>query len=137
MQAAFRPLTTYERTLLERLLEPDFPGRDALRGQLDVVTAKPVLEDGTLALQCGPCLPAAVKRRIPTEGACADADGGLITVLLHVVDGRMHELEIFKTGPSAGSKIINPPEPANLELFTPYGEAGVRWGAEEAERGGG
>ena len=47
---AFRPLTTYERELLEKLLEPEFPGRDELRQQLNSVTAKQLHEDGTLDL---------------------------------------------------------------------------------------
>ena len=34
MDSSFRPLTGYERGLLERLLEPQFPGRDELRRQM-------------------------------------------------------------------------------------------------------
>jgi hypothetical protein len=35
MDLTFRPLKTHERELLEKLLEPEFPGRDELRRQLD------------------------------------------------------------------------------------------------------
>ena len=38
MDSSFRPLTTYEREVLEKLLEPEFPGRDELRQQLNSVT---------------------------------------------------------------------------------------------------
>jgi hypothetical protein len=131
MDATFRPLATHERELLERLLEPEFPGRDELRGQLDFVAAKEILEDGTLALECGPCQRAPVKRRVPTEGECTGVDGGRIFVLLHAVDGVMKELEIFKVGPAEDSKILHPPAARDLALFTPYGEAGVKWGLEE------
>ena len=131
MDSTFRPLKTEERDILERLLQPEFPGRDELRRQLDVVTAKQVSEDGTLVLQCGPCSPAPVRCRVPTEGECVDADGGIIQVLLHVVNGVMKELEIFKVGPTKGSKIVSLPAPRDLVLFTPYGEAGVKWGAGE------
>jgi hypothetical protein len=131
MDSTFRPLKTHERELMEKLLEPHFPGRDELRRQLDFVTAEQIFEDGTLALQCGPCLPAPVKCRVPTEGECAD--GGVIQVLLHVVDGVMNELEILKVGPTKDSKIINPPAPSDLVLFTPYGEAGVKWGEQESQ----
>ena len=113
MDVSYRPLKTHERELIERLLEPDFPGRDELRRQPDAITAKQILEDGTLALQCGPCKRAPVKRRVATEGECRDADGGLIQVLLHVVDGVLNELEILKVGPTEGAKIINPPAPGS------------------------
>ncbi len=136
MDRTFRPLETHERELLERLLEPAVPGRDELRRQLDFVSACQILEDGTLALQCGTCQPAPVKRRVPTEGEYRDADGGIVQVLLHVVNGVMKELEIFKVGPTKDAKIINPPAARDLVLFTPYGEAGVKWGGEERGKEG-
>ncbi|MGA2594648.1 MAG: hypothetical protein ABSH32_32520 [Bryobacteraceae bacterium] len=94
MDATFRPLT-YERELLEKLLEPEFPSRDEPRRQLDFVAAKQILEDGTLALECGPCQRAPVNR------------------------------------PSKESKILNLPAARDLALFTPYGEADVKWSMEE------
>jgi hypothetical protein len=128
MDLSYRPLKTNERELLEKLLEPDFPGRDELLGQISSVTAKEIDEDGGLALQCAPSRPAPVKCRVPTEGECVDADGVAIHVLLHVVDGTMSELEIFKDD---SSRVQNPPVARDLVLFTPYGEAGVKWGARE------
>ncbi len=116
MNSSVRPLKIRERELLEKLLEPEFPGRDELRRQLDSVTAKEILEDGTLALQCRPCLPAPVKRSMPTEGECPDADGVTIHVLLHVKDGFMSELEILKFG---SSKILNPPTARGLVVWPP------------------
>src|SRR5438874_8795200 len=80
LDASFRPLKTHERELLEKLLEPEFPGREELRQQLNSVTAKQVFENGTLALQCGLTHPAPVKSRVPVEGECRDADGGPISV---------------------------------------------------------
>ena len=130
MESSFRPLTTHERELVEKLLGPDFPGRDELRRQLETVTAKQIFEDGTLMLQCGPCEPAPVRCRVPTEGECPDSDGMAIHVLLHVKGGVMHELEVFKDG---GSSIQNPPAAGDLVLFTPYGDAGVKWGTAEPE----
>jgi len=122
MDSTFRPLKTHERELLKKLLEPEFPGRDELRNQLNSVTAKQVFEDGTLDLQCDPSPPAPVKSRVPTEGTCVDSDGVEIHVLLHVKDGAMSELEIFKDD---GSLVLNPPVARDLVLFTVYGEAGV------------
>src|SRR6266849_10395523 len=105
MDSAFRPLDARERELLEKLLEPEFQGRDELRSQLISVTAKQIEEDGTLRLQCGPSPPAPVKYSAPMEATCTDADGMTIAVLLHVdKDGFMHMLEIIKYD---GSPIIN------------------------------
>lgn len=128
--SSFRPLRAHERALLERLLEPQFPGRDELRLQLEVVTARQIFDDGTLELRCGPCAPAPVRWRVPTEGECRDLDGGIVQVLLHVVGGFMRELEILKMGPTVDARLIQPPAPADLELFTPSGEYGVKWAGE-------
>jgi len=113
----FRHLEVSERELLVGLLAQDFPGRDALRRQLDSVLAKKIDDDGSLALQTGPADPAPVKCRVPTEGQCADVDGTVIHVLLHVVNGLMNELEIFKED---SSRVIQPPVARNLVLFVPY-----------------
>ena len=118
MDSSFRPLTAYERELLEKLLEPEFPGRDELRKQLNSVTAKQLHEDGTLDLQCGSGPPARTKYLMPMEGYCEDADGMTISVLLHVdKDGFMNMLEIIKYD---NSPIINPPAARDLVLLDPY-----------------
>jgi hypothetical protein len=114
MDSVFRPLTSRELALIERLLEPDFPGRDELRQQLKAVTGRQILDDGTLELSCegGPRAP--VYRRVPTEGDYLDADGQQVSVLLHVRDGLMCELEVLKVYPT---EIQNPPDARNLEVF--------------------
>ncbi len=98
MEQAFRPLDSRERDLIQKLLEPDFPGRDELRAQLPGLTARQILDDGTIELRCDTDVRASVRQRVPTEGSCKDTDGGTIDVLLHVVDGLMYELEILKHG---------------------------------------
>ncbi len=122
MDSSFRPLTSHERALLEKLLEPNFPGREELRRQMSSVVVGQVLEDGTLALSCDPEPRAPVKCSIPAEGWCPDTDGVMIHVLLYTVDGLMRLLEVYKAD---GSEIQKPPTPRDLVLFTPYGEAGV------------
>jgi len=117
MDSDFRPLKTPERELLEKLLDPEFPGRDQLREQLLSVAAQQVHEDGTLALRVLSGQPAAVKHRVPTEGSCPDADGVMIHVLLHVVSGMMDELEIFKED---GTDIVRPPLAGALVLAPPW-----------------
>lgn len=117
MDSEFRPLDARERELLEKLLEPEFQGRDEMRSQLISVTGKQIEEDGTLLLQCGQSLPAPVKYAVPMEATCTDADGGSIAILLHVDrDGFMHMLEIIKYD---GSPIINPPTASVLALIDP------------------
>jgi uncharacterized protein DUF6984 len=123
MESSFRPLTTYERELLEKLLEPEFPGRDELRQQLNSVTAKQTMEDGTLSLQCDSTHPAPVKCRVPVEAECPDADGGPISFFLHVVDGFLNELDIVKYD---GSKILRPPPPRDLVLIVWRFEPGAK-----------
>ena len=46
METGFRPLDMNEMALLEKLLDHDFPGRDALRLQLSSVTGRQIDENG-------------------------------------------------------------------------------------------
>jgi hypothetical protein len=133
MDSSFRPLTDYELALLNKLLEPDFPGRDELRTQMGSLKARERFEDGTLQLQCGPEPRVPVRARVPSEGECVDVDGVMIHVLLHVENGVMNELEVFKDD---GSTICRRPSPDALALFTPCGEAGVKWDDGDSEAGG-
>ena len=122
MSESDRPLSDAECALVLKLLSISFPGRDQLREQLNVVRALPATVEGVLPLQVNSTLRANVMSRIPTEGRCLDEDGVMIHVLLHVTDGKMNEIETYKDD---GSAIRRPPSPEALELFTPYGEAGV------------
>jgi uncharacterized protein DUF6984 len=117
MDSDFRPLKAAERALLDKLLDCEFPGRDELRRQLDSVAAQQLYNDGTLALRVTSGQPTAVKGRVPTEGGCPDLDGVIIHVLLHVVNGMMDELEIFKED---GSDVARPPTAAALVLVPPW-----------------
>lgn len=114
MRPSFRPLAPYELELIEKLLEPEFPGRDELQHQVPSVTARQIHDDGTLELHCegGPQAP--VSCRVPTEGEYLDVDGHPVNVLLHVKDGLMCELEILKNYPT---EIRNPPRAQNLDVF--------------------
>jgi hypothetical protein len=117
MDSTFRPLKPEERALIDRLLEPRFQGRDELRLQLLSVSAKLIIADGTLSLECGSGRPASTKYRVAMEAICTDADGVDICVMLHVnKEGFMHMLEIIKYD---GSPIINPPTASSLVLIDP------------------
>jgi hypothetical protein len=52
--------------------------------------------NGSLRLFASAGHSATVERRIPVEGECEDLDGTTVHVLLHVVEGRMDELEIYR-----------------------------------------
>ena len=56
MNTTFRPLKSTERELLERLLEPKFPGRDEFYAQLDGLVAKDLDDEGCLNSNAGPGL---------------------------------------------------------------------------------
>lgn len=113
MDSEFRSLDERERELLEKLLEAVSTGREELSAQLNSVTAKQTIDDGTLELQCesGPPAP---RYSLVAEGRCIDADGGKISVMLHVDRrGFMCLLEILKLDTTP---IINPPCAREMEL---------------------
>lgn len=116
----FREPTEPERKLLERLLEADFPGRDALVPLLRCVLVRTIDEDGGLELLSQAEGRAPVLKRVPVEAEARDEDGGMVHMLLHVVEGRPIELEFFREdaekvkrmpAPSAFDLIVLPPMP--------------------------
>ena len=106
-----RPLTDYESRLLGRLLQPAFPGRDAIAEQIANSQVAQIDPNGSLTFSVKSNTKAGVKRRVPVEGEFEDADGVVIHVLLHVVDGIVNELEIYRED---SSPIVSLPDPASL-----------------------
>jgi hypothetical protein len=65
--------------------------------QVARVKARPIDGNGSLALvPADGAIPAAVARRIPVEAELDDHDGVTVHVLLHVLDGRVNELEVYR-----------------------------------------
>jgi hypothetical protein len=95
-----RDLREDERALIGQLLAQSFNGRDEVAAQLQgaQVIAEGVEDTRTLrfAPPCGDAPPAPTALRIPVEGIADDADGVAITVLLHVVDRWVTELEVYR-----------------------------------------
>ena len=112
----FRKLTDIERRIVDRLLAEDFPGREAILKQINQSVVKQLDEDGSLEFDVGMSPIAVSKFRIPVEGATEDVDGIPIHILLHVIDGRIKELEVYKEDSSA---VIKMPDPEQLRLFRP------------------
>jgi hypothetical protein len=110
---AFRHLTAREQGIIDRLLEKAFPGRDEICEQIKQCLVRTIDEDKSLGFLVAENVQSQVKRRIPVEAELQDADGVLIHILLHVVDGKVKELEIYKED---GSSIIENPDPSKLKV---------------------
>ena len=110
--AGLRPLADGERAILDRLLSDYFPGRDALLAQAHDVQVRPIDPDGSLVFVPDPDAPRAeVKRRIPVEAETNDLDGVVIHVLLHVINGCMNELEVYRED---SARVVRPIIPEAL-----------------------
>jgi hypothetical protein len=107
----FRPLSDLERLAIAKLLNQDFPGRSELAQQTDGASGRTIDADGSLALAPDPAKPPAeVTRRIPVEAEFDDTDGVTVHVLLHVVEGYLSELEIYREDSAPLRRAIAPNE---------------------------
>jgi hypothetical protein len=118
MDEELRPISANETRIFERLLECEFPGREEIRRQLSGLQVTPVDDNGWLGLKPARTGAAEVRYCVPIEGSYPDQDGALIHILLHVVDGYISDLEVFKED---GSKVVSPPLASKLKLFCPTG----------------
>ncbi len=116
-----RELAPTERAILEHLLSKEFPGVAALRLQLPLVRVEEECKDCLtigLFIHHEEALRAVVEHQIPIEAEGNDLDGIRIHILLHVVDGYMDELEIFREDPNPIQEL---PPPRTLELINYWG----------------
>lgn len=113
-RTSYQVLTENEKTMLERLLEAEFPGRDQIRQQITKSVATVIDEYGSLRFDVRSDIKAPVTRRIPIEAETEDTDGVPIHLLLHVVEGKIAELEIYKDD---GSPIRKMPAASKLRLI--------------------
>ena len=114
IDSIFRRPSNQERALLNRLLEASFPGRDELALALGDVEVNTIDENGSLQLHSTAINQIPVVKRIPVEAEAADEDGITIHVLLHVIQGRPSELEIYKDDSSPVKRM---PAPSKFELL--------------------
>lgn len=94
--AGFDVVPSAENLLLSKLLSWNFRGAPELREQLSGMLAKPLDTNGSLRLGVTVPSVAKVDRRIPVEGTYLDNDGTRVHILLHVVDGYLDELEVYR-----------------------------------------
>lgn len=125
---SWRKLTEAEQRVLERLLSSPFAGRDELAVQADRASVSRIDRAGSLQFRTvGPSAP--VSQRVPVEGRYLDGSddplGPAVHLLLHVVDGHLHELEVYKDD---GSDIVVGP------FAVPPGHIHVWVGKEQKDR---
>ena len=92
----WRDLRPEERELIERMLSEPFAGRDELLAQLSGAKAKTIDEDRCLSFQITSTVRADLPIRVPVTARSADEDGMFLEINIHVVDGRLHELELWR-----------------------------------------
>jgi hypothetical protein len=96
------------------LLSAGFPGRDTLMEQAAVASVRSIDNNGSLEFAPPDKEPAKVARRIPVEAELEDSDGVTIHMLLHVVDGLLKELEIYRDDSGRVQRAL---VPADLRLM--------------------
>lgn len=109
-----RPIGEDERNILATLLRAEFPGRSELAQQAGTALVRSLDTNGSVSFVRVEGPSAKVVRRIPVEAEVEDEDGTIIHVLLHVLDGRLNELEIYRedSGP-----VTRTPSPDSLQLI--------------------
>lgn len=108
--ATFRQMTVGEKDILSRLLDTDFPARDIVCEQLAHAVVRTIDEEGSLEFQTTSPQTVPPGDRVPAEARYRDRDEVCVNLLLHVVDGKVRELEVYKDD---GSPILTAPN-ANL-----------------------
>ena len=110
----FRQPTELERALVLKLASQDFTGANEVREQLRGYLVKTIDEEGSFQIQATSAALAVPRNRVPVELCGADSDGVTVHVLLHVVDGIVREVEIYKDDSSLVCTF-----PETWSVFTP------------------
>ncbi len=110
-EKTYRQPTDEELKLINRMLDADFIGAKELKQQLAGMLVR-TLDEGTdnygsIELKLADSNFVRVEKRVPVVARAHDADGTPIEVLLHIIDGRLNEIEIIKFD---GTPILNRPE---------------------------
>lgn len=115
----YRDLSNYEIKILAMLLEEPFLGRDEIRKQLDKAKVREIAEYndnyGSIEFLIDTNLKALVPQRVPVEGKASDVDKVPIDILLHIIDGKVSELEFVKADGTA-IKTLPSPEEIKIEI---------------------
>lgn len=104
--------------LVDKLLSAEFPGCSELREQARGAQVRQIESHGAPAFLFDVLAGAPVARvleRVPVEGQALDRDGVTIHFLLHVLEGRLSEIEVFRED---GQPIIKLPDIAVVSVVT-------------------
>ncbi|ULJ75934.1 DUF6984 family protein [Rhizobium gallicum] len=117
---SWRALSKREVLITEKLLSRDFPGHHELRMQLLSARVSPIDRQGSLQFRIvGPA--ALVETRVPTEAYYFDGpnqdSGPAVHLLIHVVEGKLHELEVYKDDGTAITVLPADMDLTKLHLF--------------------
>ncbi|SDJ37867.1 hypothetical protein SAMN05444157_3080 [Frankineae bacterium MT45] len=116
LEDAFRPATQVEGAVLAALLGVSFAGRAELLDQIADLTVRRVDANGSLQLRGSGVPKAPVDRRVPVEAEFLDSDGMPVHLLLHVIDGALSELEIYREDSGTVLSAVGPGELSILVL---------------------
>lgn len=112
MEMVYRKLTKTEEQIVNKLLEKDFLGKEAIKKQISSALVRPIGEYkdnyGSLEFKVDFNDKAEVTNRIPVLGHTKDIDGVLVEIFLHVINGKINELEIVKADSSMIKSILDP-----------------------------
>lgn len=117
MKKNYRELVSKEKAILDRLFENPFPGRDEIVKQIKLSKVRSIDEYkdnyGSIEFRLQVDIKAPVLQRVPVKALAYDVDNVPIEILLHVVDGKVNELEVVK---SDGSPIKVFPSAEKFEV---------------------
>lgn len=118
----YRPITNREKAILLRLLELNFRGRDAIREQVGGLLGKQIDNEGSLSLKVTSKTRADIPGGIAVEARYSDSEAvdpwePHVNLLLHIADGQIKLLEVYKDD---GSPIRRMPDPEELQLFSQH-----------------
>lgn len=112
-----RKLSSFEYRLLSHILSHNFVGQSELFRQIDYAEVASECETcRTVEFVIPPTyLRANVTRRVPVEAVGEDSDGVKIHFLVHVIDGYISELEIYRED---SKNILKMPEIRSLKVMS-------------------
>jgi hypothetical protein len=111
-----REIAERERVILRKLLRHDFIGASQLRRQIDGILVSDIPGESSLVLfprvESGSS--ASVEYQQPVEGKGLDSDGVPIHFVVHVVNGWLSELEIFRED---SKPLIRWPDAESIQVY--------------------
>jgi hypothetical protein len=111
----YRQPTSYEVTLLERLLAVNIAGRGALLEHARGTLVRTIDSYGSFEFELRASDRSNTTPRALIEAQTTDLDGVPIDIILFTVNGKLDDLEISKAD---GTAIARPPVPSSLDVWT-------------------